>query len=207
MEVTDPASDQGNPWYVTNGLLVVELISGNLQTGDVTFESRAPATVPVAGDPDDPTGPTYASFSTLRSALPLSDGTIIIQRVDRNGIVRDDETLRGYDITAAQRVTVPGIDHQIAEPFWAFMNSAGLVWEDGALTTDALFESAFYATGLPITEAYWARVKVSNTYVDVLMQCFERRCLTWTPSNPPGWQVEAGNVGLHYYLWRYGQMP
>src|SRR5690606_18565814 len=30
-----------------------------------------------------------------------------------------------------------------------------------------------------------------------------RRCLTYTPDNPPGWQVEAGNVGQHYYEWRY----
>ena len=36
------------------------------------------------------------------------------------------------------------------------------------------------------------------------MQCFERRCLTYTPANPAGWQVEAGNVGQHYYQWRYG---
>ncbi|HEX5165535.1 MAG TPA: hypothetical protein VFV93_09080, partial [Thermomicrobiales bacterium] len=60
---------------------------------------------------------------------------------------------------------------------------------------------------LPITEAYWATVKVNNQYVDVLMQCFERRCLTYTPGNPDGWKVEAGNVGLHYYVWRYGMMP
>ncbi len=39
------------------------------------------------------------------------------------------------------------------------------------------------------------------------MQCFERRCLTYTPSNATGWQVEAGNVGRHYYTWRYGQLP
>jgi DNA-binding beta-propeller fold protein YncE len=35
------------------------------------------------------------------------------------------------------------------------------------------------------------------------MQCFERRCLTYTPDNSAGWQVEAGNVGQHYYAWRY----
>ncbi len=38
---------------------------------------------------------------------------------------------------------------------------------------------------------------------DVLMQCFQRRCLTYTPGNAEGWQVEAGNVGRHYYEWRY----
>jgi hypothetical protein len=41
--------------------------------------------------------------------------------------------------------------------------------------------------------------------MDELVQCFQPRCLTYTPDNAPGWQVEAGNVGLHYYQWRYGQ--
>jgi hypothetical protein len=41
----------------------------------------------------------------------------------------------------------------------------------------------------------------------VLVQCFERRCLTWTPGNPNGWTVEAGNVGQHYYQWRYAREP
>jgi hypothetical protein len=35
------------------------------------------------------------------------------------------------------------------------------------------------------------------------LQCFERRCLTYTPDNPEGWQVEFGNIGRHYYQWRY----
>jgi len=39
----------------------------------------------------------------------------------------------------------------------------------------------------------------------VLVQVFERRVLTYTPANPSGWQVEAGNVGQHYYTWRYTQ--
>ena len=38
----------------------------------------------------------------------------------------------------------------------------------------------------------------------VLVQVFERRVLTYTPDNPDGWKVEAGNVGLQYYEWRYG---
>ena len=40
---------------------------------------------------------------------------------------------------------------------------------------------------------------------DVLIQCFERRCLTYTPDNVTEWQVEMGNVGQHYYRWRYQQ--
>ena len=38
---------------------------------------------------------------------------------------------------------------------------------------------------------------------DVLVQAFERRVLTFTPTNSPAFQVEMGNVGQHYYRWRY----
>jgi hypothetical protein len=37
----------------------------------------------------------------------------------------------------------------------------------------------------------------------VLIQAFERRVLTYTPDNPPGFTVEYGNIGRHYYTWRY----
>ena len=37
----------------------------------------------------------------------------------------------------------------------------------------------------------------------MLIQAFERRVLTYTPSNPPAFQVEMGNIGQHYYDWRY----
>ena len=42
---------------------------------------------------------------------------------------------------------------------------------------------------------------------DVLIQAFERRVLTYTPSNPSGWKVESGNIGRHYYQWYYGPHP
>ena len=36
-----------------------------------------------------------------------------------------------------------------------------------------------------------------------MIQAFERRVLTYVPTNVPGFQVEMGNIGLHYYDWRY----
>jgi subtilisin family serine protease len=207
MEVTHPDGDATSPWYVTNGLLVVELVTGNLQLGDDLFEERAPAEVNVAGDPDVLLGPTYATFGALRAVPALPDGAVVIQRLTRDGTVTDDPGLSGYGVTAAYRVTVPEIDHQVASPFWAFMNATGLVHEGGRNVEAPLFLNPFYATGYPITEAYWTTVMVGGIPRDVLVQCFERRCLTYTPDNPPGWQVEAGNVGRHYYIWRYGQDP
>ncbi|MCO5175460.1 MAG: Ig-like domain-containing protein [Thermomicrobiales bacterium] len=200
MELTDPDADVTSPWYVTNGLLVVELISGRMQIGDNTFVSMTPSSANVAGDPDDPNGPTYASLAGILSAPPAMSNTMLTDRLLRDGSVVPDDDL------AAQRVRAAFVDdvthHAIAEPFWTFMTSTGTIW-DGNLVEDQLFESPFYATGRPITEAYWTTVRVGGAARDVLLQCFERRCLTYTPDNPAGWRVEAGNVGLHYYSWRY----
>jgi uncharacterized protein YkwD len=202
MEITYPNSDTSSAWYVTNGLLVVELVSGRMQFGNELFKTFAPAQENVAGDPNDPHGPTYATFGLLRTRPALADNALITQRVDRAGNVTDDPSLASHNVRAALRVTVPDLDHQVASPFLAFMRSSGTVYVNGAFSSDRLFETDFYATGLPITEAYWATVKVGGTYRDVLMQCFERRCLTYTPDNDPAWQVEAGNVGQHYAAWR-----
>jgi len=203
MEINNPDGDPENLFYVTNGLLVVELMTGNLQKGDNTFEHHNPAIVNVAGDSDDPTGPTYATMALLRDLPPLDDNAVITQRVDRAGTVTDDPSLAAQQVTAAYHVVVPGLDHQIAEPFWSFMNSSGLVKADGQYVNQALFTNPFYATGYPITEAYWASVKVANTYRLVLMQCFERRCLTYTgvASDAMGniYVVDSGNARIQKF--------
>jgi hypothetical protein len=95
--------------------------------------------------------------------------------------------------------------HCVASVFWDYLNSAGPVYEHGAYGSGQLFNPLFYATGLPLTEAYWTELKVAGTLQPVLVQAFERRILTYTPANPAGWQVEMGNVGRHYYQWRYGR--
>lgn len=202
MEITYPDREDDGLWYVTNGLLVVELVTGQMQVGNDDFVSRSPAQVNVAGDADDVTGPTYATFTNLRNRDAASEGSQITERVNRNGTVTNDSSLSSRDVRAARYVNET--NHTVAAPFWEFMNSSGTVFQNGSNTTAALFQNPFYATGFPITEAYWANVKVANTYKDVLMQCFERRCLTYTPDNDPAWRVEAGNVGQHYYAWRYG---
>jgi hypothetical protein len=205
MEITDPGADPADLWYVTNGLLVVEMIAGRVQLGDNAFADADPANIPVAGDPDDVTGPTYAALASVLSAPPAANGAPIIQRIDHTGQVTADPTLAARGVTAAYRLIAGHIDHQVASVFWEFMNSEALIWEDGAYVTGRLFENPFYATGYPVTEPYWARVKVNGVVQEVLVQCFERRCLTYTPGNDPGWQIEAGNVGQHYYRWRYGK--
>lgn len=191
------------PWNVTNGLLVKELITGSVQVGDNQFLTWIPAPLNVAGDPDDPDGATYADFAPLLSAPAAPQDSIITQVLQRDGTVHNDQSFTGYGVTAASVVNVPGLNHTVASVFWDFMNSSGAVFQDGSQANDKLFLNPFYATGYPLTEAYWTTVKVGGAPKQVLAQCFERRCLTYTPSNPDGWKVEAGNVGQHYYFWRY----
>lgn len=207
MEITNPNGDRGSQFFVTNGLLVVELMTGRLQVGDTAFVQYLPSRANVAGDPDDVVGPTYTTFANLRAYPPAPDGALLTQRIDRAGTITNDPATAAYAVYAAYRVVVPGIDHQIAAPFWNLMTSNAVVYENGQYITEALFENPFFATGYPITEAYWARVKVAGLYRDVLIQCFERRCLTYTPGNSPGFETEAGNVGRHYHYWRYVEIP
>lgn len=58
MEINNPDADPGSDWYVTNGLLVVEMMTGQMQIGDHEFVPHDPAQVNVAGDAGDPATPT-----------------------------------------------------------------------------------------------------------------------------------------------------
>lgn len=65
MEITHPDAPDDGLWYVTNGLLVVEMITGRQQAGDDRFYQRIPAEINVAGDQGFANGPTYATFRPL----------------------------------------------------------------------------------------------------------------------------------------------
>ncbi|HYI13906.1 MAG TPA: hypothetical protein VEX37_00840 [Thermomicrobiales bacterium] len=193
------------PWDVSNGLLVNELVSGNLQLGDELFEPREPAAVGIAGDPDDTSGVTYAFMGSLLDEPAAPEGTTIrrlLTPAATDGPYTSSDAMATYGITNAH--FVEQTQHTVAAPFWEFMNASGQVYENGAYVSSQIFENPYYATGLPITDAYWANVKLAGSQRDVLVQCFERRCLTYTPTNPVEWRVEMGNVGQHYYIWRYG---
>lgn len=202
MEITHPDGDASSIWYVTNGLLAEELITGRLQVGDTQFEQYDPAQVNVAGDANDPNGPTYATFNPLMSYGAIPSGWIITQTIDRAGHVGASDSFASYNVTAQDVGALT--HHNVASVFWEFMNSSGTVFtSNGSYSTAKLFQNPFYATGYPLTEAYWTNVLVGGVQKQVLVQVFERRVLTYTPSNPDGWKVEAGNVGQHYYTWRY----
>ena len=58
--------------------------------------------------------------------------------------------------------------------------------------------------GLPISPMIVATVPIGGKPTTVFIQAFERRVLTYNPNNDPAFRVEFGNIGQHYYKWRYG---
>jgi len=195
MEINDPNADRNSQWFVSNGLLTLELVSGKMQVGDSRFEERAPAAIPVAGDLTNNPGPTYAALAGLTTAkgnfAPNRTGQSVNQGVNGSGNVSQVNapvaTTYAYYEGATQ--------HNIPAVLWSWMqNIPGSNWT--------------FALGYPISEAYWSTFNVGGQSKQVLVQLFQRRILTYTPSNPAGWQVEMGNIGLHYFNWRYnGQAP
>jgi hypothetical protein len=205
MEINDPHADRSSQWFVSSGLLVVELITGKLQIGDTQFTQRSPANIAIAGDQDDPDAPTYASFGGVTDRYPGDrTGQIPADMIDRAG------TVGSY--TGPQRAEtrlahfVPQTQHNIPQIFWDFVNASGPVYEQGQYHTRTLMDWVFIV-GYPISDAYWMRVRVGGVERDVLVQAFERRVLTYMPDAPSGWQVQMGNVGRHYYEWRYSEAP
>ncbi len=193
MEITNPGGNQNSAYYVTNGLLARELVSGKLQTGDNRFEDRSPAQVPVGGDLDGG-GPTYATFNAIASLnndrRADKRSGFITDKIDRAGNKSQTTTstnLANYAFYSAE------LGHNIPDVFYGTF----LQWK-ATMNLDWV-----YAMGLPVTEPFWATFKVAGVEKELLVQIYERRALTFTPGNPPGFLVEMGNIGLHYQQWRY----
>lgn len=193
MEISDPNQDPQSDWYVTAGLLVRDLIAGQIQVGKNSFVPTAPAAVPVTGDiNNNPLSPTYATLAPIASignnidtnksqnhtgqtvtALLQADGTIVPGAVSTS-----DVTIGAYDNV---------LGHNIPTLFVNWMSKQSV--------------SEQYLVGHPLTEPFWVNTMVGGKQKQVLMQAFERRVLTYTPDNPGHWKVESGNVGLDYRYW------
>jgi hypothetical protein len=125
------------------------------------------------------------------------------EAISSTGKISTDQRMASY-ATNAHYVSETG--HNIPDVFWNFLQQRGLVRTERGYEESVISDWVF-AFGLPLTEAYWVRARVGGVERDVLVQAFERRILTYTPDNPEAWRIEMGNVGQHYYLWRYGRRP
>lgn len=207
MELNNPADRSSNAG-VTNGLLVKELVSGRVQLANnpYDYDQREPADVPVAGNPRsaNDSSPGYGAFAGVAT---IENGYRDLQRLgetvsttlDRSGNLGLNPALALPETKIVQYNSVTG--HNIPQVLWDFMNLRGKI-DTGRVESGPVVDWLF-AMGLPITDAYWTRAQVGGETKDVLVQLFERRVLTYVPTNPAGYKVEMGNVGQHYFQWRY----
>ncbi|HUS15078.1 MAG TPA: hypothetical protein VM536_08695 [Chloroflexia bacterium] len=208
MEINNPTANRNDQFFVTNGLLTVELISGRMQVGASQYVTRTAACIPATGDPGDTTAPTYAGLQMVSNTTlgdhfaPDRTGQVVTATISRDGTVGTDPAM-GVMTNTRGAYFDPTTKHNVPEVFWNFLNQSGPIVENGQPTTGRLNNPWFYASGLPISEAYWTKATIQGRMTNVLIQMYERRALTYVPTNVPGFQVEMANIGQHYYDWRY----
>jgi hypothetical protein len=186
MELTNPTTG-----VVTNGLLTVELKSGQLQLGNDSFQQRAPAAIGIAGDPGA-AGPTYASLAQLPEKTPQASGSVSLSYTVATNMFATTTPSTDPAATFGAYISDPGgrFGQNVPQGFVDFLNRI----PGGYLP----------AMGYPISPAFAASVQVAGkANVPVIIQAFQRKVLTYTPSNPQAFKVEFGNIGQHYYEWRY----
>ncbi len=204
MEIADPAGDRSSKWFVTSGLLVSEMVAGKVAGALPTALEQAlpPAEIVVAGDATNQDAPTYASFQKRLVKVANRGGQPLTLLLDRQGGTVDLAMLaRPVAVpTANLAYYEPATGHNIATPFWNFLNQRGKVYEAGRLVDAPLYDWQ-YVMGYPISEPYWVQTTIGGQPATVLVQLFERRTLTYLPTAAAGWQVQMGNVGQHYQDW------
>lgn len=178
--------DDAGGRILTSGLLVRELITGQVQVGDTHFEARAPAAVAVAGDTTNPF-PLYRDLGSgpaVATVAPLGTPVTLLLTPQGSGTIgpQDEQTV----VSLIDRPT----GHGLPVAFAAFRARVGVE-----------------NVGLALTDPFWADVLVGGQPRRILIQAFERRVLTYNPANPAPFRVEFGNVGQQYVLWRYSGGP
>src|SRR6476661_3015625 len=99
--------DQSKPFYVTNGLLATELMTGRMQTGATAFQPRCAAEIPLASDTDDANAPTYATFGKLMNEPKTNAvGQNATGVVDRSATITPDPS----------KASQPGVNLVYYEP-------------------------------------------------------------------------------------------
>ncbi|NJN67188.1 MAG: hypothetical protein HC884_11005 [Chloroflexaceae bacterium] len=203
MEINNPQANPDDPWFVSSGLLALELVTGRIQVGMDEFRPHHPANLVPIGEQDDPSAPTYATFQAVM-ATPFTDmtGEYALDVLDRSGTVRLYDG--PHDPGSHLASFVPETHHNIPLGFWEFFHTQGEIYEQDRYRIGPLMEWQ-RVIGYPLSEPYWARVRLDGGARWVLMQVFQRRLLAFVPDALPGEQVRMSPIGRHYYQWRYGE--
>ena len=196
-----------SPFYVTNGLLTVELVSGRLQVGKQPLHRALSRSDPARlGHRRRGPAPTYASFTALLGNAAAQVGQAVTLRVDRAGKTLPDAAL---DNDPAGKVAYyePATGHNIPAAFWQFLNSSGPIVQAAATVAGRLSDPWFLRCRLPDQRSLLGQRENRRPggITLVLVQLFPTaRAGPYVPSaSRPRFQVQAGNIGQHYYDWRY----
>ncbi len=197
---------------VTNGLLTKELVGGLRQVGEAKYIQFEPSKTQIAGDDNSAGGNTIApAYASFKKVVTFSSGENIapsrVNQAANLGLGKAGEvaTLTNPPTQLLIGYYESTLGHNVPKVFEDYQNLSGQVWngtnyQKGRVYTENPTTNVF---GYPISEAYWVRAVVAGVEKDVLVQLFERRVLTYTPSNAEPFKVEMGNIGQHYYQWRY----
>jgi serine/threonine protein kinase len=207
MEINDPNANKKSPYFITNGLLALEMIEGKRQIGKNSYAYFLPADMPVVGDGDvKAEAPTYAALNTLINVrAPNRVGHTVLKKITRSGATGNvsDNGERGLTI----RYFDEERGHNIPEAFWNFLQATTpSLGEEG--NEEGKKDDWTYVAGRPISEPYrtMARVKVGGDVREVMIQAFERRILLHVWDDPELAPVQSNDIGYHYYIWRYGSI-
>lgn len=198
MEINDPDHDRNSIWYATSGLLIREMMLGQIQVGDSDSIKTAPADIPVTGDlSDNPDSPTYATlgqFTVLggqeHNRTSSQIGQSVLTKLASDGTT---STFTNPPVNVAFAYYDETLGFNVPDVFWDWMDDQPFDWR--------------YMIGHPVTGAFWVDTVIGGEPAEVMVQAFERRILTYNPQNDKQWQVEAGNAGLHYRSWRELSLP
>ena len=151
-----------------------------------------------------PSAPTYATFGRLMTR----------PRATRSGQKATASRRQGGQRERRRRQSrVPGVDlvyyepitqHNIPKVFWDFLNAQGPIYVNGQYTHRQINNPWFFASGLPVTEPYWAKVKIGRSAARRADPGLRAPHPDLRPGlQRPPFKVQMGNIGQHYYDWRY----
>ena len=171
---------------VTGGLLATELITGQIQVGDATFQPKSPPAIPIAGDPDGG-GATYATLGTTAAMLLATTPASRLGLPITTTVAADGTITAGTPGPFTTGPTVIGnydfpTQHNVASAFVDYRTKVGL-------------QNIGYAK----SEPFLTTVKVAGQSKQVLVQVFERRVLTYTAEQSPTrtrwrWATSASTI-------------
>ncbi len=218
-------TDDGKGGFLTSvGTLAWELLTGKINLNGTQTVEVGPAQLPLIGPlrdtkrnlaalaakqpAPDTLAPSYAD-AAIEAAQRTQDhaGVPVTWRLRPGGKIESfpEGTAAPAEVLLANYDDVTG--HNVADVFTRWYNQTFFTSPDNdpahTLAAQLRGNTAGIDPGHPLTDPFWVEVTLDGIDRVVLVQIFERWTMTYSPANPTGWQIELGNVGLHYYEWRY----